>query len=88
MQDAANYTDQSDCVVINSRYKELVDYREGVVSSGLDGENATAKDLAGFINSAKENGGYYIGRYEASFASGSNVEDYKACLLYTSPYCW
>ena len=86
VQDAANYTDQSDGVVINSRYKELVDYREGVVSSGLDGENATAKDLAGFINSAKENGGYYIGRYEASFASGSNVADYKAASKISTAY--
>ena len=86
VQDAANYTYQSDGVVIKSRYKELVDYREGVVSSGLDGENATAKDLAGFINSAKENGGYYIGRYEASFASGSNVADYKAASKISTAY--
>ena len=78
VQDAANYTDQSDNVVISSYYKELVDYREGVASSGLDGLNATAKDLAGFLNSARDNGGYYIGRYEASFASGSSTADYKA----------
>ena len=78
VQDAANYTDQSDSVVIDSDYKELVDYREGVASSGLDGENATAKDLAGFLNSARDNGGYYIGRYEASFASGDS-SNYATC---------
>ncbi len=86
VQDAANYTDQSDSVVIDSDYKELVDYREGVASSGLDGENATAKDLAGFLNSARENGGYYIGRYEASFASGSSVADYKAASKISTAY--
>ena len=78
VQDATNYTDQSDGVVIDNYYKELVDYREGVANVWLDGENATAKDLKGFIDSVKTNGGYYIGRYEASFASGSSVADYKA----------
>ena len=86
VQDAANYTDQSDDVVIDSCYKELIDYREGVVSKGLDGENATAKDLAGFLNSAKNNGGYYIGRYEASFASGSSTADYKAASKISNGY--
>ena len=86
VQDVANYTDQSDGVVISSYYKELVDYREGVASSGTDGENATAKDLAGFLNSAKNNGGYYIGRYEASFASGSSTADYKAASKVSTGY--
>ena len=81
-----DYTDQSDSVVISSYYKELVDYREGIASSGTDGENATAKDLAGFLNSAKNNGGYYIGRYEASFASGSSVADYKAASKVSNGY--
>lgn len=56
---------------------ELADYREGIDDSS-DGENATAYDLAGWVNSAKTNGGYYIGRYEASFASGNSIENYKA----------
>ena len=60
------------------QFKELPNYREGVASSGLDGLNATAKDLARFVESTKTNGGYYIARYEASFASGSSIEDYKA----------
>ena len=53
-------------------------HRDGAASSGLDGINATAKDLGAWIDSVKENGGYYIGRYEASYASGSDVSNYKA----------
>ena len=75
VQDAANYTQS---VVINSYYSELSTYRVGVASRGKDGENATAKDLKGFIDSVASNGGYYIGRYEASYASGSSTADYKA----------
>ncbi len=74
-QDAVNYTQN---VVIESSFTELTAYREGVASSGTDGLNATAKDLKGFIDSVNTNGGYYIGRYEASYASGSSVADYKA----------
>ena len=75
VQDAANYTQS---VVINSYHSELTTYREGKASSGKDGLNATAKDLKGFIDSVSSNGGYYIGRYEASYASGSSTADYKA----------
>ena len=62
-----------------SYHTELSEYREGVASDDKDvGLNATAKDLAGFVNSVKTNGGYYIARYEASFASGDNINNYKA----------
>ena len=74
-QDAVNYTQN---VVIDSYFSELSTYREGVASSGTDGRNATAKDLKGFMDSVNSNGGYYIGRYEASYASGSSTSDYKA----------
>jgi len=50
-------------------YKELKDYRAGAASSGLDGLNATALNLKGFIDSVKANGGYYIARYEASYGT-------------------
>ena len=73
-----NYLKHGDTEIISSYYTELPEYREGVASSGLDGLNATAKDLAGFVNSVKTNGGYYIARYEASFASGTSMDDYKA----------
>ena len=44
----------------------------------MKGLNATAKDLKGFVDSIKENGGYYIDRYESSYVSGSSTSDYKA----------
>ena len=50
---------------------------DGVASDELDGLNAIAKDLAGFVDSVKNNRGYYLGRYEASYGSGSSVADYK-----------
>ena len=67
---------------------EATEYDAGNESDGLDGKNATAKNLEEFINSTKPieeggNGGYYIGRYEASYASGatstSEVGDYANC---------
>ncbi len=82
-QDAGNYTQN---VVIESSSTELTAYREGVASSGTDGRNATAKDLKGFIDSVNSNGGYYIGRYEASYASGSSVENYKAASKVSDGY--
>ena len=72
----------------NEDCTEATEYDAGNESSGLDGRNATAKNLAEFINSTKPikeggNGGYYIGRYEASYASGatstSEVGDYANC---------
>ena len=50
---------------------------DGVASIELDGLNAIAKNLAGFVDSVKNNGGYYLARYEASYGSGSSVADYK-----------
>ena len=35
---------------------------DGIVSSGTNGLNAIAKDLEGFVNSVRDNGGYYLGR--------------------------
>ncbi len=73
-----NYKNEVELNFDSTIYKELDEYRPGVASSALDGLNATAKDLAGFVKSAKENGGYYIARYEASFASGTDIGSYKA----------
>ena len=50
---------------------------DGIASDGLEGLNAIAKNLGGFVDSVRNNGGYYLGRYEASYGSGSSVEDYK-----------
>ncbi len=82
-QDAVNYTQS---VVIESYHSELSTYRQGTVSDGLDGLNATAKDLKGFIDSVNTNGGYYIGRYEASYASGSSTANYKAASKISNSY--
>ena len=82
-QSAENYTQS---VVISSYYTELTTYRKGVASPGKDGLNATAKDLKGFIDSVDTNGGYYIGRYEASYASGSSTANYKAASKVSDGY--
>ena len=81
------YTEES-----SENYKQLVslnfngnNYQEyatranpdGIVSSGTNGLNAIAKDLEGFVNSVRDNGGYYLGRFEASYGSGTSVADYK-----------
>ncbi len=71
------YEDQDEDTIINSYCKELIISRPGIPSSGLDGLNATAKNLAGFVQSVADNGGYYIARYEASYGSGSSVADWK-----------
>ncbi len=73
-QSAENYTQE---VIINSYFKELATYREGVASDGEDGLNTTSRGkqkvdgtyegIKSFIDSVKANGGYYIARYEASY---------------------
>lgn len=55
---------------------ELSNYTGG--SNGQYGSNATAYNLGKWIDSVKNNSGYYIGRFEASYASGNSVENYKA----------
>ena len=54
---------------------EISEYRQGVESDGTDGENATAYELGKWVDSARINEGYYIGRYEASYATGATNED-------------
>ena len=56
---------------IGSYYYELTDFREANQVQDTKGTNATAKYLEGFINSVNTNKGYYLARYEASYASGS-----------------
>ena len=58
-------------VTIESYYQELSTFRESNQVQSSSGTNATAKDLAGFINSVSTNKGYYLARYEASYASGT-----------------
>ena len=64
-QNATNYTAQT---VINTYYKELTISRVGTLNNNrTQDKNATALNLKGFIDSVKENEGYYIARYEASY---------------------
>ena len=67
----------ADTITISPYYQELTIARDGVVSSGLGGLNATAKNLEAFVQSVSDNGGYYIARYEASYGSGTSTSDYK-----------
>ena len=67
--------------VIEELYDEYSGlHRDGTIdnSNRLNDLNATANDLGAWINSVKENGGCYIGRYEASYASGTSTANYKA----------
>ena len=82
-QDAANYLESVE--IIGSCVEEPT-YRVGIESTGINALNATAKDLAGFIDSVNVNKGYYIGRYEASYASGSSTADYKAASKISATY--
>lgn len=67
-------------------------YHSGTIdnSDHLNDLNATAYDLASWVNSVKNNGGYYIGRYEASFAGGSSysigTNGYKSASKETNSY--
>ena len=56
-----NYTQT---VTIESRYQELTS----------NSENTAAKNLGDFVNKTRENGGYYLGRYEASKGEDNKVK--------------
>ena len=81
-----NPTNYTQSVEIDPDYSELSTYRVGTASSGTDGLNATAYELDKWVESVKANGGYYIGRYEASYASGSSTSDYKAASKISTSY--
>jgi len=63
--------DYTQTVTVESFCQELTMFRESNQVSDAKGTNATAKDLKGFIESVRDNKGYYIARYEASYSSGS-----------------
>ena len=65
-------------ILIDTYHEELDESRAGMASTEIGiGENATAKNLAEFVQSVKNNNGYYLARYEASYGSGSSREDWK-----------
>ncbi|MGN1270205.1 MAG: hypothetical protein ACI4UU_05005 [Clostridia bacterium] len=79
-----NETNYTNTVTINTYNQELSTPREGVASVGTTGKNATAKDLASFVDSVKTKGGYYIARYEASYGSGYNSDGETDALKYAN----
>jgi len=72
-----NYMNQVSIKGINDQHIEEYESRDGIATSGINGLNATAKDLVGFVDSVRNNGGYYLARYEASYGSGSSTADWK-----------
>ncbi len=54
-------------------YQELSTYRESNEKRDTTGTNTTAKNLQEFIEKTRDNKGYYIARYEASYGSGYNA---------------
>ena len=63
---------------------EFIEYATRANSDGLVDEanhlndlNAIAKNLESFVNSVRNNGGYYLARYEASYGSGDSIDKYK-----------
>ena len=86
----SNPTNYENEVVIYWGYRNYLEtsetHRDGIASGGTDGLNATAKNLKEFVDSARINGGYYIGRYEASFASGTSINNYKAASKESKNY--
>ena len=59
--------------LINDGYLELKETEEGVTTEG----NVPARDIDEFIAKTKTYGGYWFGRYEASYRSGNDASDYK-----------
>ena len=88
-QNAENYTEE---VTIDSYYKEVVIYRQGVESNGANGLNTTSRGkqkadgayegIKSFIDSVNKNGGYYIARYEASYGTDEKANS-KVSDTYT-----
>ena len=72
---------------INSYYQEYSVRDDPEGTSDSKGKNAIAKDLEGFVNSVKSNGGYYLARYEASYGGGvplskpSTTNNYNSSII-------
>ena len=70
---------------VNQTYKIVNSYSSSYnhyeLATKRSGKNEVAKVLEDFIDSVEENHGYYLARYEASYASGSSVSDYKPASI-------
>ena len=78
-EDSTNYINKVEILGNKSNLIEVDESRAGVIDNDnhLNDLSATAKNLAGFVNSVKDNSGYYIARYEASYGSGDSIADWK-----------
>ena len=59
--------DYENTVVLDGVYQELSEYHETSELSATTRNNTTAKNLKDFIESVRDNNGYYVARYEASY---------------------
>lgn len=69
VQNGENYSDETVMIydlAFGCDAVELATFHEGNPVYGASGINQTAKDLKGFVYSVRQNGGYYIARFEAS----------------------
>lgn len=65
--------DYASIVTLKSHYQELNEYRQSNGVSNKTGTNTTALNLQAFIESVRDNRGYYIARYEASYRQNGKV---------------
>ena len=76
----SRYTFASDGTPTDQGTNYIGDFQELETSTR---GNTTAKDLQGFIDSANNNGGYYLGRYEAS-NNGEKIESKYNATTWTN----
>lgn len=75
VQMGANYADaENKSYKIANYYFELNKYRESNEINTSGAVNTTAKNLKSFVEQTQKNKGFYIARFEASYASGYNEQ--------------
>jgi len=80
----SRYTFSADGVPTDMGNAVIYSYhQEETISTGLGYGNTIAKNIEKFIQSAKSNGGYYIGRYEAS-QSDEKAKSKKSSTTWTN----
>ena len=79
------YTFDEEGNQIKQNTNKIDDYFEYEELENSKYGNTTAKDLSGFISSAKSNGGYYIGRYEAGTETARTSVENEHTQLVVKP---
>ncbi len=79
VQKGANHGESKETTMIEESLEGMnFEFYENTNSAdGRPNGGEGAKNLAGFIQSVQDNHGYYIARYEASYKSGTSINDYK-----------